>query len=185
MRPGLVGHRAGAAAALETWLAPETDEATRTRLQFDVEVAYLAEHDLTGRTLTTKDLVDCVTRLQPLMSLMDAERMRNVIGRFFDLVLAQAVPSDEGNLEASGRLLAALARRRIKAQLERSLEGAMHSLVPLLTNVGRDRGEKPADHICAMRSASISGASSGCKRVAPSTRSLVVRVLPVRSCSAR
>ena len=123
-------------------LSRYTDAATFTRLQLDVEVASLTEHDLTGRPVATKVLTDTVQRLQPLTSLLDQQRMHGVVGRFFDLVIAQVAPNQESSVAAPGRLLTALARRRVRAEVEHSLDGAMRSLVPLLTNIGRDDGDR-------------------------------------------
>ena len=123
-------------------LPRHTDAATSTRLQLDVEVASLTEHDLTGRPVATKDLTDTVQRLQPLTSLLDEQRMNGVVSRFFDLVIAQVAPNNESSLSAPGRLLTALARRRVRVEVERSLDGAMRSLVPLLRNIGRDDGDR-------------------------------------------
>lgn len=123
-------------------LRDHTDPATSSRLLLDVEVAVLTEHELRGRPIDTQDLTETVQRLEPLTAELTAQALDAVIGRFFDLVMAQVVPPGHGPLEASKRLLTTVARRRVRAQVERSVEAALSSLVPLLQNIGRDAGDR-------------------------------------------
>lgn len=116
------------------------DEPAFTRLRLDVALACLAEYDATGHPVPVQDLVDTVLRFQRLAAVLEDPQLRGLVGRFFDLVMAQLVPRDRSSVPAPGRLIAAVARRRVRAQVEHGVDAAMHSLVPLLESLGGQRG---------------------------------------------
>ncbi|MGH3915181.1 MAG: hypothetical protein ACRDTC_17510 [Pseudonocardiaceae bacterium] len=108
------------------------DRPAFTRLRLDVALACLAECDAAGDPVPVRDLLDTVLRFQRFTPALEDPQLRDLVGRFFDLVMAQLVPRDRRSVPAPDRLLAALARRRIRAQVEHGVDAAMHSLVPLL-----------------------------------------------------
>lgn len=111
--------------------------AASARLRLNVALACLAERDTAGHPVPARDLVDTVLWFQPLATALDDPQLRGLVGRFFDLVMAQLVPRDLSSVPASDRLIAAVARRRVRAQVERGVSAAMHSLVPLLENLSK------------------------------------------------
>lgn len=115
-----------------------------TRLRLDVALACLAECDAAGDPVPARDLVDTVLRFQRFTALEDP-KLRDLVGRFFDLVTAQLVPRDRSSVPAPDRLIAAVARRRARAQVEHArrehgVGGAMHALVPLLKSLDEQPG---------------------------------------------
>jgi hypothetical protein len=115
------------------------DSPTSTRLRLDVALACLAESDTVGQPVPARELVDTVVRFQRLTAVLEAPQLRGLVGCFFDLVMAQLAPRDRSSVPAPDRLIAAVARRRIRAQVECGVGAAMHSLVPLLENLGKQR----------------------------------------------
>jgi len=113
------------------------DSPVSTRLRLDVALACLAESDTAGHPVPARDLVDTVLRFQPLATALEDPQLRGLVGRFFDLVIAQLVPRDRSSVPAPDRLIAAVARRRVRAQVEHGVGAAMHSLVPLLENLSK------------------------------------------------
>lgn len=110
------------------------DEPKFIRLRLNVALACLAEYDATGHPVPARDLVDTVQRFQRLTSVLEDPLLRGLVGRFFDLVMAQLAPRDRTSVPAPGRLIAAVAHRRVRAQVDRGVGAAMDALVPLLKN---------------------------------------------------
>lgn len=115
------------------------DQPAFTRLRLDVALACLAEGDATGRPVPLPDLVATVLEFQRLAALLEDPQLRDLVGRFFDLVLAQLAPPDRSSVAAPDRLLAAVARRRLRARVEHGVGAAMRALVPLLESLGAPR----------------------------------------------
>ncbi len=115
------------------------DSPASTRLRLNVALACLAEHDAAGQPVPARDLVDTVVRFQRLTAVLEDPQLRGLVGCFFDLVMAQLAPRDRSSIPAPDRLIAAVARRRVRAQVEHGVGAAMHSLVPLLENLGEQR----------------------------------------------
>lgn len=112
------------------------DSLASTRLRLNVALACLAEYDTAGHPVPARDLVDTVMRFQRLATALEDPQLRGLVGRFFDLVMAQLVPRDRSSVPAPDRLIAAVACRRVRALVERGVGAAMRSLVPLLENLG-------------------------------------------------
>lgn len=119
----------------------EDDAATLTRLELTVEVAFLTRQSLVGRAVSTPDLVAASRRMLARRHTVDLRPLCDLVTRFVDLMLDQATPTEEDT--APTRLLAALARRRVRDLAGRSLERGLCALVPLLENVGRDGDPAP------------------------------------------
>lgn len=119
----------------------EEDAVTLARLQLTVEVAFLTRQSLAGRALSTPDLVAASQRMLARRRTVDLRPLCDLVARFVDLVLGQATPTEEDT--APSRLLAALARRRVRDLADHSLDSGLCALVPLLENVGRDGGPTP------------------------------------------
>ncbi|MGH3898147.1 MAG: hypothetical protein ACRDTA_07805 [Pseudonocardiaceae bacterium] len=116
------------------------DSPASTRLRLNVALACLAERDTAGHPVPARDLVDTVLRFQPLATALEDPQLRGLVGRFFDLVIAQLVPRDRSSVPAPERLITAVARRRVRALVEHGVGAAMHSLVPLLKNLSGRSG---------------------------------------------
>jgi hypothetical protein len=125
---------------LDEAIGREPDEPAFTRLRLDVVLACLVECDVAGHRVPARDLVDTVLRFQRHPAVLEHPQLRGLVGRFFDLVMAQLVPKDRSRVPAPDRLIAAVARRRVRAQVEHGVDAAMHSLVPLVQNLGEHRG---------------------------------------------
>ncbi|MGH3937493.1 MAG: hypothetical protein ACRDTG_02490 [Pseudonocardiaceae bacterium] len=110
-----------------------------TRLRLDVALACLAECDAAGDPVPARDLVDTVLRFQRFTTALEDAELRDLVGRFFDLVMAQLVLRDR-SVPAPERLIAAVARRRARAQVEHGVGAAMHALVPLLKSLDEQPG---------------------------------------------
>ncbi|MFN2494640.1 MAG: hypothetical protein ABR608_01855 [Pseudonocardiaceae bacterium] len=119
------------------------DQLACTRLRLNVALAVLAECDAAGHRVPARDLMDTVLRFQGLTAVLEDPQLHGLVGRFFDLVMAQLVPRDRSSVPAPDRLIAAVARRRVRAQVEHGVGAAMHSLVPLLENLGEQPGLAP------------------------------------------
>jgi len=111
-----------------------------TRLRLNVALACLAECDAAGHPVPARDLVDTVLRFQQLTAVLEDPQLRGLVGRFFDLVIAQLAPRDRSSVPAPDRLIAAVARRRVRAEVEHGVGAAMQSLVPLLKSLGEQPG---------------------------------------------
>ena len=122
---------------------PRLDAATLMRLQVTQEVAYLTSQELVGHALNTPDLGAAAQRLQVRADGVDLQSMFDLIARFVDLFLYQAAPTPAGT--APGRLLTALATRRVRALAKKSQLDGLAALNPLLENIGRDG--KPAPRL--------------------------------------
>ncbi|HEX2297771.1 MAG TPA: hypothetical protein VHH34_04500 [Pseudonocardiaceae bacterium] len=125
-----------------------SDQPTCTRLCLNMALACLAERDVTGHPMPVPDLVHTVLAFQQLATLLEAPPLRELVGRFVDLVIAQLVPSDSSTEAAPGRLLAAVARRRVRAQVDQGVAAAMHSLVPLLESLGGQQRPAQEQGLC-------------------------------------
>lgn len=124
------------------------DQPACTRLRLNVALACLAEGDATGRPVPLAELVHTVLEFQRLAALLEEPELRGLVGRFFDLVMAQLAPPDRNTVAAPDRLLAAVARRRVRAQVEHGVGVAMHSLVPLLESLGDRQLPAPEQGLC-------------------------------------
>ena len=113
----------------------DPDQRGDTRLRLNVALACLAERDATGHPVPVRDLLSIVKRFEHLATVLDDPQLHDLVGRLLDLVMAQLVPRDRGSVPAADRLIAAVARRRVRAQVEHGVGAAMHSLVPLLTRL--------------------------------------------------
>ncbi|MGQ0778151.1 MAG: hypothetical protein ACT4NY_27690 [Pseudonocardiales bacterium] len=109
------------------------------RLRLNVAMACIAECDAAGDPVPAQDLVDTVLRFQRLTAVREDQELNSLVGRFLDLVMAQFMPKDRSSVPAPDLLIAALARRRVLAQVERGVGAAMNSLIPLL----KSHGEQP------------------------------------------
>lgn len=118
------------------------------RLRLNVALACLAECDAAGDPVPAPDLVDTVLRFQRLTSVLEDPQLRGLVGRFFDLVMAQLVPRDRGSVPAPDRLIAAVACRRVRAQVEHGVGAAMNALVPLLKGLGEQPGLAREQGLC-------------------------------------
>lgn len=127
---------------------PDTE--TSTRLQLDVAMTYLAEGTARGRPVPTAELVDTVLRFQRLVPVLGGPRLLGLVGRFVDLVMAQLVPPGGRPASAPGRLIAALARRRVRVQVDRDVGAAMQALVPLVSSLGKAGGGARPDGLYQM-----------------------------------
>ncbi|MGH3929143.1 MAG: hypothetical protein ACRDTF_04115, partial [Pseudonocardiaceae bacterium] len=122
-----------------------------TRLRLNVALACLAECDAAGDPVPARDLVDTVRQFQLFTKALEDLQPSDLVGRFFDLVMAQLVPRDRSSVPAPDRLIAAVARRRVRAQVDQKEHGvgvAMHSLVPLLQSLGEQPGLVREQGLC-------------------------------------
>lgn len=132
---------------LDRELRHHHDPATAVRLRLGVAVARLAEGNAAGRPVPTGELIETVTHFRREVPLLGGDRLHGLVGGFFDLVTAQlasvAAP-------AVDRLVIAVARRRIRAQVDRDLDGAMDALDPLLRALGTGPRRTPVQDLHQM-----------------------------------
>jgi hypothetical protein len=114
------------------------DVSTSTRLQLDVALACLTECETVGRSLPAADLMDVAVRFRGMTPMLSDPHLNALVSRFFDLVMAQLAPKHTAAGPAPGRLITAVARRRVRATVERSVEAALGALVPLLKTLGEE-----------------------------------------------
>ena len=89
------------------------DPVQAVRLQLDVAVARLAEGNVSGHPVPAGELIETVARFRD-EPLLDDRRLHGLVGGFVDLATAQESPPDE----AVDRLIVAVARRRVRAQVD-------------------------------------------------------------------
>lgn len=118
---------------LEHDLRRHPDRSTAVRLQLDVAVARLAVGNAAGRTVPTGELIATVDQFRHEVSLVGDQRVHGLVRGFVELVTAHLAPAAA---PAVDRLVVALARRRLRAQVRDDLDGAMDALGPLVRTLG-------------------------------------------------
>lgn len=113
----------------EEQLPDHADPATAARLRLNVTVARLALGDAASRPVSTTDLLDRVGQFRSAAQLLcGEERLRELVRGFVDLATAR-LAAGHGAVE---RLVIAVARRRVRAQVGSDLDGALRALEPLV-----------------------------------------------------
>jgi hypothetical protein len=112
------------------------------RLQLGVAVARLADGNVNGHPVPAGELIQTVARFRD-EPLLDDRRLHGLVAGFVDLATAQASCPDA----PVDRLIVAVARRRARAQAERDLSAALHTLEPLLLTLGHRQAQRSANDL--------------------------------------
>lgn len=116
------------------------DPVQAVRLQLGVAIARLAEGNVSGHPVPAGELVETVARFRDEPLLGD-RRLHGLVDGFVDLATAQVSRPEA----AADRLIVAVARRRVRAQVEHDLASALHTLEPLLLTLD-NRLAEPGVH---------------------------------------
>lgn len=125
---------------LEHDLRRHSDQPTAVRLQLDVAVARLAVGNTVGQTVPTAELIHTVARFRRTVSLVGDQGVHGLVRGFVELVTAHLAPV---TAPAVDRLVVALARRRLRAQVRDDLDAAMDALEPMVRSLGTAPDRSP------------------------------------------
>lgn len=129
---------------LDDELREHPDRSTAGRLSMDVAVARLAVGNTTGLTVPTTELIDTVVQFRHEANALPDEPMYGLVRGFVDLVTAQLAPS---SAPAVDRLVVAVARRRVRAQVGGDLDAAMNALEPMVRALGSAPDRQPVQDL--------------------------------------